>query len=50
MEKDLKKCPVCQSQMKYLSKTELFVCDRCNRLESQFGKVLYKGKTMLKTC
>lgn len=34
--------------MKYLSKTELFVCDRCNRLESQFGNVLYKGKTVLR--
>jgi len=51
MRKEQKKCPMCQGEMRYLSKTELYVCERCKRLESEVGSVLYQGKTVMqKTC
>lgn len=39
-----KVCVVCGDEMEYLLKNQLFACHGCKRLETDSGKILYRGQ------
>ena len=44
MKENGKVCIVCEGKMEYLLKNQLFACYGCKRLETDSGKILYRGE------
>jgi len=44
VEETSKVCIVCGEKMEYLHKNQLYACHGCKRLETDLGKILYRGQ------
>jgi len=44
VEETSKMCIVCGEKMEYLLNNQLYACHGCKRLETDSGKILYRGE------